>query len=110
MKALKKINTFAIALPFTILLSAIIFGEGAIILALLSTMITGFLQFSIGVKMLVDNPKDKNLITYITFVALFFILWFFNAFIGYNNILTYSIIPTPFFLAIYISVIIYKKN
>ncbi|KRD63974.1 hypothetical protein ASE40_01120 [Flavobacterium sp. Root935] len=106
---MKKINTFALALPFIILVSTIVFGEGAIILALLSIMVTGFLQFSIGVKMLVDNPKDKNLITYIAFVALFFILWFFNAFIGYTDIITYSIIPIPFLLAIYISVIIYKK-
>ncbi|WDF62985.1 hypothetical protein [Flavobacterium sp. KACC 22763] len=109
MKIIKKINTFAIALPFTIFLTAIIFGEGAVMLALLSTMLTGFLQFSIGVKMLVENPKDQSLQIYMTGVAFFFGLWFINNLIGYNNTLTFTLFPMPIILAIYLSIIVYKK-
>lgn len=103
------INTFAIALPFIIFLSAVVFGEGAIFFALLSTMVTGLLQVLLGIKMLVDNPKDRNLQIYISGVFFFFGLWFVNHLIGYNNFLTFILFPIPLILAIYLSVIIYKE-
>ncbi|MBO9585854.1 MAG: hypothetical protein J7574_16945 [Flavobacterium sp.] len=109
MKAIKKINTFAIALPIVLLVSSLLLGEGAILLALLSTMVTGFIQFSIGVKMLVDNPRNRSMQTYMIGVAFFFGLWFLNNLIGYNNSLTYVLFPIPLILAIYLSIIIYKK-
>ena len=69
MKALKNMNTLALAIPFAIAITFPIFKESAIIFALLSTMVTGFIQFCLGVKMLIDNPKNKNIQTYIAFVV-----------------------------------------
>jgi choline-glycine betaine transporter len=86
-----------------------IFKITAIIFALCATMITGFLQFSIGVKMLVDTPHDKNLQLYVGGVILFFLLLLINHLINYNDFLSYTLLPIPFLLAIYISTIIYKK-
>lgn len=108
MRTIKNINTFALALPFIIFLSAVVFGEGAIFFALLSPIITGFLQVLLGIKMLVDNPKDKNLKLYISGVCFFFGFWFVNHLIDYNDFLTFILFPIPLILAIYLSVQIYK--
>jgi len=108
MKAIKYINTFAIALPFVIAITYPIFKENAIILALLSTMVTGFLQVCTGIKMLADNPKNKTLQMYIYGVVFFFGLWLMNHIIGYNDFLTYILVPIPLILAIYLSLFIYK--
>jgi len=109
MKIIKYVNTFAISLPFLILLTCPFFEEGAVIFALLSTMLTGLLQFSLAIKMLIDNPNDKELQYYTIAVFSFFLLWLVNHLIGYNNFITYLLCPTPVFLAIYLSTIIYKK-
>lgn len=110
MTALQKMNTLALAIPLTIAITAPIFKEGAIIFALLSTMLTGLIQFSLGVIMLIDNPKDTKIQVYIAAVALFFALWFFNSFVGYNNFINYVLVPVPLILAIYLSVLIYKEK
>ena len=110
MTALQKMNTLALAIPFIIVITYPVFKEGAILFALLSTMLTGLIQFSIGVKMLIDNPKDRNIQIYIFAVALFFALWYFNDFIGYNNFMTYILFPIPLILAIYLSILIYKEQ
>jgi len=110
MKTIKYINTFAIGLPIAILITWPIFEEGALFFAALSTMITGFLQFCIGVKMIVDTPKDRNLQTYISGVAFFFGLWFVNGLIDYNDFITYILFPIPLILAVYLSLIIYQKK
>jgi hypothetical protein len=110
MKALQKMNTLALAIPLIIAITYPVFKEGAIIFALLSTMLTGLIQFSIGVKMLVDNPKDRYIQIYISAVILFFVLWLFNGLIGYNNFMSYVLVPVPLILAIYLSILIYKKQ
>jgi hypothetical protein len=108
-KYLKNINTFAIALPFAIVILYPIF-EGALVFAALSTMVTGFIQFSLGVKMLVDNPKNKDLQIYMSGVVVFFGLWYVNNLIGYKDFLTYILFPIPLILAIYFSLIMYQKE
>ena len=110
MKTIKRTNTFALILPFAILLTYPFIQEGAFIFSLLSTMITGFLQFCIGVKMLVDNPSDKKLQIYIIGVVLFFILWYINAEINYNDILSVVSFSLPPILAIYLTNIIHKTQ
>lgn len=110
MTALQKMNTLALAIPFTIVITYPVFKEGAIIFALLSTILTGLIQFSIGVKKLIDNPKDTTIQIYIAAVILFFALWFFNHFIGYNNFMNYILVPVPLILAIYLSILIYKEQ
>lgn len=109
MKTIKYINTFAIGLPFLIIILAYPFLEQrALLFGLLSTMATGFIQFCIGVKMLFDNPRSKSLLAYILGVALFFILWLLNENMSYND-MSYYLFPIPLLLAIYLSIIIYKK-
>lgn len=110
MKALKNMNTLALAIPFAIAITFPIFKEGALIFALLSTMITGFIQVCIGIKMLIDNPKEKNIQFYISGVIVFFGVWFVNHLIGYNDFLNYILLPIPLILAIYLSLLIYKKQ
>lgn len=110
MKIIKYINTFAITLPFIIAATYPIYKENALLLALVSTMATGFLQFLLGVKMLVDNPQDKNLQLYMGGVLFFFGLWLTNVLIGYNNFISYILFPIPLILAIYLSLLIYKKQ
>ncbi|MFH6998955.1 hypothetical protein ACHRVZ_13545 [Flavobacterium sp. FlaQc-57] len=109
MKIIKYINTFAIGLPFLILLTWPFFEEGALIFALLSTMLTGLLQFLLAIKMLADNPNDKELQYYTLGVISFFLLWLVNHLIGYNIFINYILCPAPLLLAIYLSMIIYKK-
>src|SRR4051812_32251219 len=108
MKTIKRINTFAIALPFLILLTIPILKQDAIALSLISTIVTGFLQLCISVKMLMDDRYNKRILAYIITVVLFFVLWFINHLIGYNDMISYSLLLIPFLLAIYLSVIIYK--
>ncbi|MBF4517724.1 hypothetical protein IRZ71_15270 [Flavobacterium sp. ANB] len=108
MKTIKNTNTFALALPLAILLTYPFIQEGALIFSLLSTIITGFLQFSIGVKMLVDSPKNKDLQKYMAGVVLFFILWLTSFEINYNDLLSYAWFAMPPILAIYLTLIIHK--
>jgi apolipoprotein N-acyltransferase len=110
MKTTQKINTFAIALPFAIAITYPIFTEGALFFAALSTIVTGFLQFSIGVKLLVDNPRNRNLQIYMSGVVFFFGLWLVNSLIDYIDFITYILFPIPFILAIYLSLLIYQKK
>ena len=108
MKIIKYINTFAVGLPILIALLSLI-NEKYISTALVSTMLTGFVQIVLGLLLLYNNPKNKNLQIYIAVVILFFTLWYFNMNIFYSDFLTFILYPIPLFLAIYISVIIYKK-
>jgi len=89
MKTIKNLNTFAVGLPIVILITYPFFKEGAICSALLSTMVTGFIQVLLGLWMLYNTPEDSKLQLYITSVIGFFTLWFINSQMQYNNALTY---------------------
>lgn len=110
MKIIKIINTIAILIPLIILAFYPIFKEDAIYLSLYSTMITGFLQVALGIILLIENPKNSYFISYILIVILFFGLWYFNLNIYYSDILTYLLFPIPLLLAIYLSILIYKRE
>lgn len=109
MKVIKYLNTFAVGLPILIVLFGLIDGN-YIGTALVSTMLTGFVQIILGLLLLYYNPKNKNLQIYIATVILFFSLWYFNMNIFYSDFLTFFIYPIPLLLAIYLSIIIYKKQ
>ena len=87
---MKNANIFAIGLPLLILITYPFFKEGSLLFALLSTMITGFIQVIIGLKLLFDAPSDRHNQIYIGATIAFFTLWFINAQIGYNDIITYT--------------------
>lgn len=108
MKTIKYLNTFAVGLPIAILITYPIFKEGSLFFALLSTMVTGFIQVCLGLKLLFDEPKNSKFQIYIAAVFGFFSLWLFNVQIGYEDIISYILISIPVILAIYISILIYK--
>lgn len=109
MKTIKNLNTIALAIPLLILITYPIYRESSLLFALLSTMITGFMQLIIGLKLLYDEPTNRNNQIYISITTFFFTLWFINAQIGYNEIITYLLLPIPLILALYLSVLIYRK-
>ena len=108
MKTIKKLNSFAIGLPILIIITYPIFKESSLFFSLLSTIITGFVQVILGSWLLFKTPNDTKLQLYITSVAGFFLLWFINAQMQYNDTLTLFLFFIPLILAIYLSVIIYK--
>lgn len=108
MKNLNYLNYFFVGMPITLCLIGI-FDDSYLIFGLLSTMLTGLFQVVIGLKMIADEPNDKKLQIYILSVFLFFALWLLNASLGYANALTYCLVAIPPILAIYFSIIIYKK-
>ena len=109
MKAIKNINTFAIGLPFLILLTYPIAKESAYFFALFSTMATGFIQVLLAIKLIVREPSNRNLQIYFAGVIFFFCLWFINSQIYYNDTIDYILFGIPPVLAIYLSILIYKK-
>lgn len=109
MKIIKHLNSFAIGLPFLILITYPIYKEVSIIYSLYSTMITGFIQVILSFLILIIEPKNKFIITYLSLVILFFSLWYFNMTCFYSDYLTYFLFLIPILLAAYLSFIIYKK-
>lgn len=113
MKILKILNTVAIALPIILLLIGISINDSAgnyISYALYSTMITGAIQILLGLIILIKEPRNKYIIMYFLVVIAFFGLWYFNVKIIYSDLLTFTLFPLPLLLAIYLSVLIYKKE
>jgi hypothetical protein len=108
MKTIKNLNTFAVGLPIAILITYPFFKEGSLLFALLSTMVTGFIQFCLGLILLFETPNNSKFQIYIASVLVFFVLWFITAQTGYEKITSYILISIPVLLAIYLSILIYK--
>ncbi|WP_026710351.1 hypothetical protein [Flavobacterium filum] len=109
MKYLKILNTVAIGIPIVLAFLGI-FDEGMLMYAFVSTMATGFIQVILGLVLLIKNPKNWYFISYITIVILFFGLWYYNVTIYYSDYLTFCLFPIPLLLAIYLSILIYKRK
>lgn len=109
MKNIKYFNAFAVGLPFVIAITYPIFKEGALIFALLSTMLTGFIQVILALCLLYDEPNDKKLQGYIAATIGFFTLWYINVQIDYYDSLTIALFGIPAVLAFYLTYIIYQK-
>ena len=58
---MKKVNFIVVALPILMLLVSF-WNEDLLIFSLLFSIITGFVQISIGIKLLFDKQKKKNAI------------------------------------------------
>ncbi len=108
MKTIKNLNTFAVGLPLIILITYPFFKEGSLLFALLSTMITGLIQFCLGLSLLFEMPDNSKFQIYIVAVFAFFTLWFITAQTGYEDIISYILFSIPVILAIYLSILIYK--
>ena len=112
MKAINYLNYFFIGLPILLVAMGIIIpniGGELVCCGLLSTMLTGLFQLIFGIKMLIDEPEDKDLQSYICGVIFFFLLWIVNAVIAHFDFIYYILFATPIILAIYFSTITYKK-
>ena len=110
MKTVKYLNTFAVGLPIALLLSYPIIKEAAIFLSLVSTMLTGFIQFILGLYLSIINYKIRYIRVYLISVILFFILWIINDSLGYLYLLNIVLYSTPIILATYLSILIFAKG
>jgi hypothetical protein len=104
----KNFNAIAIMLPFFLAIFGII-DNTMFLFAILSTILTGIIQVIISLIMLFNDPLDRFLQIYVVAVVFFFVTWFVNSQTGYNNIITYCLLPIPIVLAIYLTIIIHKK-
>ena len=109
MKALKAMNSIAIGIPLFIALFGI-FGESALILAIVSTMATGLIQIIVGLFFWTKHKDNIHIKVYFSLVASFFSLWYYNVNVNYIDALTWPLIFTPLVLCIYISIIIYSTK
>lgn len=113
MKTIKYINTFAVLLSFFLGLLGLILNDSAgnyIVLALYSTMLTGFIQVILGLIMFLRNTKNQLIIIYLVSVILFFLFWYFNVSIFNSDLLTYVLFIIPACSAIYLTIVIYKTK
>ena len=109
MKALKNLNTFALLLPLGIGLLGVI-DESMLLIACLSTMITGLIQVLIGLFFWFLQKKNTYILIYLVTVIFFFTTWYFNSTKIHNNTLDGFLFMTPPLLAVYLSVIIYSQK
>lgn len=110
MKIIINLNTFALALPFIFLFAYPFVKEAVFFFSMLSTMVTGFIQVVLALILLIKEPKNVKVQLYLMLVLLFFLLWYINDMIGYNDVLTLILFMIPAGLALFLSVIIYKKQ
>ncbi|RXR34747.1 hypothetical protein EQG68_02225 [Flavobacterium piscinae] len=71
MKYLKILNTVAIGIPIVLAFLGI-FDEGMLMYALVSTMVTGFIQVIVGILFWIKEWKNYLIISYLVGVILFF--------------------------------------
>lgn len=112
MKAINYLNYFFVGMPIIlVLIGAVIpnIGGELACCGLLSTILTGLFQLIFGIKMLIDEPEDKDLQHYISGVIFFFLLWFVNGVILHFEFIYFILFITPVTLAIFFSTITYKK-
>lgn len=112
MKILNYLNYFFVGLPVILILLGLLFDAqqgNLIVYGLFSTILTGLFQIIIGIQMQIDEPKDKYLTVYITSVVLFFITYLINVKLLNSDIIYCILLFIPLVLALFLSIIIYKK-
>ncbi len=107
----KILNSIALSIPLILAIIGI-FDNEYFTTALMSTMITGFIQVILGFAKLIENRKNKKIQNYLIAVCVFFLLWYLNTKINfvYDDYLAMALFPVPIILAIYFSIIIYKTE
>lgn len=112
MKATNYLNYFFVGTPFILIVSGLLSNErsGNITgIGFLFLILTAIFQVIFGIKMLIDEPKNKKLQYYIKGVCFFFVLWIINGLILNYQILYFILFVIPIVLAIFFSIITYKK-
>lgn len=109
MKNINYLNYFFVAVPMILITIGLVTNPQLACFGLLFTILTGLFQLIFGIKMLIDEPDDKNLQAYINGVIFFFLLWPVNAFIMHFEFIQILLFIISVILAIYFSTITYKK-
>ncbi|MFB9107909.1 hypothetical protein [Flavobacterium gyeonganense] len=112
MKILNYMNIFLVGISIILIALGFITKESSgnlIGYGLMFTPIIGLFQVVSGVSLLFYDPKDNMLKWYLSGVCLFFFCWICNSNIIYMPILEFTQFALPPILAIYFSVLIYKK-
>ena len=102
MKALKALNTIALAIPLGFALLSII-DQDLLLTALVSTMATGFIQVMAAIFFWYEYPKSIYIKIYFFFVTIFFILLYAKIKGDWHWFL-------PPILCLYLSLLIYTKK
>lgn len=110
---IKTLNTIAIGIPIILAsigyltndLSGNYYG-----FALFSTILTGLIQIILGIILLFKFKDNKHYKIYVVSVIMFFLLCIVSTPINKIDYYTYSLIYVPPLLAIYLSILIYKKQ
>ena len=100
---MKTINTLALSIPLSIGFLGIIINDGFLTLAMISIMVTGFIQVVLGIFYWIQFPKKIHIKIYFFFVALFFLLLTLKIAVDWIWFL-------PPLLCVYLSIIIYSKK
>ncbi len=112
MKNLNYLNYFFVGTPTLLILIGYISNDSAgnlIGYGLFFSILTGLFQVIVGIKMLIDEPKSKVLQIYIISVIVFFLIVFISPSLN-NDTLFFMLMPIPPILAIYLSILIYKRQ
>jgi len=102
MKALKALNTIALAIPISIAALGV-FDENFLLIALVLTMVTGFMQVVIGLLFWLEYRNNHYIQLYFFVVAAFFVMLLLEA----TNDWLWCIPPI---LCVYLSILIYTKK
>jgi len=108
MKNINYLNYFFVGIPSIIFLLAFCEILDFIVFGLLFSILTGLFQVTIGGCMLIEEPRNKFLQSYILGVAFYFVMICINPFPP-HDFKTYFVIGIPAILAFYLSILIYKK-
>lgn len=113
MKAINHLNYFFTGVPAILILIGLLDNppySGFFIYGFLFSILTGLFQVAIGGSMLADEPRDRNLQLYVYGVIFYFItLFIINPFLPDYFFKKHFIFGMPTVLALYLSIIIYKK-
>jgi uncharacterized protein len=107
MKTIKYINLFAIGLPLLIVTTYPIFKESALFFALISTMLTGFMQVALGLFLFSNEPKKKPTMLYLIFVIIYFVSWYILTEMYLMDAFLVYLFAMPVILASYLTYVIY---
>jgi hypothetical protein len=111
MKIIKIMNTIAIGIPIILALIGYLTNDlsgNYYGFALLSTILTGFIQLLLGIILLFKFKDNIHYKIYFAIVIIFFALWIWSPIINKIDYFTYTLIYIPPILAIYLSILIYK--
>ncbi|PBJ13965.1 hypothetical protein [Flavobacterium sp. ACN6] len=111
MKNINLLNYFFVGIPAILIPIGYVNDENLgelFAYGLLFSILTGLFQITIGACMLIDNPRDKSIQYYILGVILYFVMVYINPILPLS-LKTSFVFAIPTILAIYLSIVIYKK-